>query len=116
MLANNCLNGNVQSSSLVLDVDNNSSGNESLQFVGVKTPAPKVVDPALEGTKLDRVQKRAGGELAFCGDAQAIKLYKRLVPGYLSLPFVTNFQRTFHRTTYCSFDHDDPSREDKLRM
>ena len=50
---NNGLNGNAQSSSLALDVDDNSSRDESLKFVDVKTHAAQtgnvVVDVKLGG-------------------------------------------------------------------
>ncbi len=87
-IMNNRLNGNVQSSSSALDVSNNSSGDKSPLFVGVKThadPTPKAVDEALVG-KLACVQKRAG-ELAFSSasspgtTAKASKVYKRIVAG-----------------------------------
>ena len=54
---NNVLDGNVQSTSVALDVDDNSSEDESPQFVGVKTraaPTGKVVDDDLV-CKLGRV-------------------------------------------------------------
>ncbi len=82
----NGLNGNVQSTSVALDVDDNSSEDESPQFVGVKTCAAltgKVVDDDIV-CKLGCVQKRAG-ELAFSSDsspgtaAKASKVYKRIV-------------------------------------
>lgn len=74
----------------MFSVDDNSSGDESLQVVGV-TPAPHIVDAALEGKpqqvidpalegQVNHVRKRAG-ELAFAGDAQVMVLYKRCVPG-----------------------------------
>ncbi len=56
-ITNNCLNGNVQS----FDVDD-SSMDESPQFIGVKTCAastPIAVDEALAG-KFDCVGERAG--------------------------------------------------------
>ncbi len=79
------LDGNVEP--FAVDVDNNS-GDESPQFIGVKTsaaPTPgAVVDDVLAG-KLDRVQKRAG-ELAFSSSspgtaAKAKELHKRIVSG-----------------------------------
>ncbi len=85
---NNGLNGNVQSTSVALDVDDNSSEDESPQFVGVKTcaaPTGKVVDDDLV-CKLGRVRKRAG-KLAFSSEsspgtaAKASKVYKRIVAG-----------------------------------
>jgi hypothetical protein len=64
----------------------NDSGDNSPQFVGVKTcAAPSVADEALE-KKLDRVRKRAG-KLVFSASsspgtaAKAGKLYKRIVHG-----------------------------------
>jgi hypothetical protein len=84
----NHLNGNVQSSSSVLDVNDNSSGDESPQFVGVKTRAdltPNAVNEALVG-KLAHVQKRAG-KLVFSSAslpgtaAKASKVYKCIVSG-----------------------------------
>jgi hypothetical protein len=78
---NNRLNGNI----LELAYDNDS-GDNSPQFVGVKTcAAPSVADEAL-AKKLDRVLKRAG-ELVFSASsspgtaAKAGELYKRIVHG-----------------------------------
>ena len=75
------LNGNI----LELAYDDDS-GDNSLQFVGVKTcAATSSTDEAL-AKKLDRVQKRAG-ELVFsassspCTAAKAGELYKRIVHG-----------------------------------
>lgn len=85
---NNGLVGKVQSTSVALDVDDNSSEDESPQFVGEKTraaPTGKVVDDDLV-YKLGRVRKRAG-ELAFSSDsspgtaAKASEVYKRIVAG-----------------------------------
>jgi hypothetical protein len=85
---NNGLDGNVQSTSVALDVDDNSSEDESPQFVGVKTraaPTGKVVDDDLV-CKLGRVRRRAG-ELAFSSEsspgtaAKASEVYKRIVAG-----------------------------------
>jgi hypothetical protein len=85
---NNGLLGKVQSTSVALDVDDNSSEDESPQFVGEKTraaPTGKVVDDDLV-YKLGRVRKRAG-ELAFSSNsspgtaAKASEVYKRIVAG-----------------------------------
>ena len=89
---NNCLNGNVHSTLLLgLDVDNNSSGDESLQFLGVRkhaAPTGKVGDDdALLDGKLGRVHKRAGGELAFLANSspgtakKASEVYKCIIAG-----------------------------------
>ena len=85
---NNGLVGKVQSTSAALDVDDNSSEDESPQFVGVNTraaPTGKIVYDDLV-CKLGRVRKRAG-ELAFSSDsspgtaAKASEVYKRIVAG-----------------------------------
>jgi hypothetical protein len=89
---NNRLNGNM----LEL-VDGNDSGNNSPQFVGVKTcTASSVADEAL-AKKLDRVRKRAG-ELVFSASsspgtaAKAGELYKRIVHGNeVITPIVCDF-------------------------
>ncbi len=89
LIWNNGLVGKVQSTSVALDIDDNSAEDESPQFVGVKThaaPTGKVVDDDDLVCKLGRVRKRAG-ELAFSSDsspgtaAKASKVYKRIVAG-----------------------------------
>ncbi len=84
----NGLDGNVQSSLSALDVDDNSSEDESLQFVVVKTraaPRGKVVDDDFV-CKIGRVQNRAG-EVVFLSDSlpgtatKASKVYTRIVAG-----------------------------------
>ena len=86
----------------------NDSGDNSPQFVGVKTcAAPSVADEAL-AKKLDRVLKRVG-ELVFSASsspgtaAKAGELYKRIVHGNeVITSVIRDFLAKYHAMTSCN--------------
>jgi len=110
-ITNNCLTDNVQSTPLVLSVDDNSSGDESLQVVRV-TPALQVIDPAVAvGKPLKAIDPALEVRWIECKRGQANLLllvmlkqwsYTRVVfqgqGVILSPPFAVIFQRNSRRT------------------